>query len=93
MTDDGRTYHLSGDEPFRIEYGGQCPVHLDKLFGPTIACEVRITLDRKSWEWVVERETITRNPDPRSDQWDIQGWEEVARFDCQESLNCGEDEP
>ena len=50
-----------------VEYGGQCPVVIDKLFGPACVCRVKVVLDLDSAQWVIYH-------DPADT------WVEVARF-------------
>ena len=60
-------------------------VIIDKLYGPLIFCNLRVWADPTDGEWVVERERWT-TPDGINSEW-----EEMLRFDCQESL-FGEEE-
>jgi hypothetical protein len=79
---------LASPDGITVECGGQIVV-IDKLFGPLIACNVRVSLDGKSGEWVVERETCVSDKDEDTGVDGINavhGWEEVTRFDCQESV-------
>lgn len=34
-------------------------VIIDKLFGPLVCCQVRISIDYNTKEWVIEREVLT----------------------------------
>ena len=61
-----------------VEIGGEKVLVIDKLFGPTVACNVRIRHDYENW--IVEREKWTC-PNGLSSEW-----EEMCRFDIQESL-------
>lgn len=69
-----------------LEYGIQSVV-LDKVFGPLIMCGLRISINIWNAEWVVERERYSWNAD-QTEQ--LITWEEVARIDGQESLECEE---
>lgn len=60
-----------------LEIGTQA-VLIDKLYGPSSACLLRIQW--RSGDWVIERHHEYLKPDdPR------EHWEEMARFDAQES--------
>ncbi len=61
-------------ELLEVEMGSHQIVEIEKLFGPLIACDVRVFID--GTDWVVQREVEGENA----------GWEEMARFDCQDSL-------
>ena len=79
----------SDDHRVTIECGGE-PVVIDKCYGPTIACEVRVRFESRECEWVVERQAITRvldtGPGPKGDDGmtDVAEWREVVRFDGQD---------
>lgn len=62
-----------------VEVGVEA-VQIRKLYGPLVACDVVVRLDIEKGEWVVERERHLTGDGLKRD------WEEVARFDCQESL-------
>jgi hypothetical protein len=67
----------------RIEVGSHHVVHIEKMYGPLVACDVRVWLESESGQWIVEREC--QRDGERS-------WEEMARFDCQESISFGYEE-
>ncbi len=54
---------LKGLGPVSIEIGSEQPVTIEKLFGPTIFSDLRITADAKTCEWVIERQWI------KSSEW------------------------
>ena len=62
----------------KVEIGSNHTVIIEKLFGPLIFCDLRITPDINEGEWVVERQRIDGNNETT--------WEEMSRFDCQESI-------
>ena len=76
----------AGCDPCRVTNNGEAYVQIKKLFGPLIACDARVRLDLKTGEWVIEREVETTKD--QKGVW----WQEMCRFDCQESLNLNEDE-
>lgn len=53
-----------------VECGADQPITIDKMYGPLVFAEVRITAVSETCEWVVERQNIA---DPTE-------WVEVARF-------------
>jgi hypothetical protein len=57
------------EQSVTVEVGVNQPVTIDKLFGPLIFADVRVTADFKTCEWVIERQRI-----------DSQRWVEVARI-------------
>lgn len=57
---------IRGRHP-EIHIMANSPVVIDKMFGPLIFQSVRITADRKSGDWIVEREARD-------------GWDEITRF-------------
>ena len=79
------TIHTEHDVNYTIEVGYNI-IFLDKLFGATIFCGLKIWPDSKTCEWVVERQWIDENGDS--------SWEEVTRIDGQESIyfhdNCSD---
>ncbi len=77
--------HVTRDESILFTKGQ--PIVIEKLYGPTIACDLRIRFDGS--DWVIQRERTKRGAgDAPETRW----FEEAARFDCQESLDFG-DEP
>lgn len=62
-----------------VECAGDQTIEIDKLYGPLIACGVRVRLEVKTGEWVVSRERVPKDGETT--------WEEMARFDCQESID------
>lgn len=72
------TAHVPMDAEVVIACGGDTNIRIEKLYGPLVACDVRVRVDVPKAEWVVER---LREP--------IEGdatWEEMARFGCQDSI-------
>ncbi len=61
-------YASEGQPSFVVELGIGQSVTVDKMFGPLIFTNVRVTPDFQSCEWVIERERI-----------DSGEWLEVAR--------------
>ena len=72
-----------GLDVVRVEMGSHQVVVVDKLYGPLVACDVRIFVDAQAGEWVIERQHI--------DADNARTWSEVARFDCQESIHFDDD--
>ena len=64
-----------------INIGTDFNVEVDKLYGPLAAETVRVRLEHKTTEWVVERYRV-----------DTDVWEEKARWDCQESWPVGDED-
>lgn len=72
-----KTEHFDYDEErLVVEYAGECPVVLEKVYGPLCVDDVRITLDKDAGEWVVE---CYRSAEDGSDG----RWKLIARFPCQ----------
>jgi len=86
-TEDGTKIVVSpnttGGKTVVLEVCSDTVVHIDKLFGPLIFCEVRIRADQKTADWVVEREWLESDADGNS----VCNWREVARFDGQECID------
>ena len=78
--------NLKSDKEITINVSGSNTVYIDKMFGPLIFCEVRITPDIKSGKWKIERERITA-----TDEGDKISWEIICEFDCQESIDFDDD--
>lgn len=70
-----------GDRETKKVEVGLHAVHIEKMFGPLVACNVRVWLDYDPGQWVVERERTPAEGEST--------WEEMARFDCQESIEFG----
>ena len=68
-----------------VAMGTHQVVRLDKLYGPLVACDLRIFVDGAAGEWVIEREHIDKD--------NVQTWAEIARFDCQESIHFDDEDP
>ena len=64
-----------------LEIGTMHTIILNKLFGPTVFCDLKISIDDTTMEWVIEKQ-CTRITDNVEDDW----FEEVCRINCQESL-------
>lgn len=81
MTDSPTTEQFvsfDGKKLVVVDVHGDQYVEISKLFGPLVACDVRVRLDVAGAQWIVERERLKLDGD--------QSWEEMARFDCQESI-------
>ena len=50
---------------------------IDKVIGATIACNVKVTFDNKTCEWIVEKEVIHDETDLNDP---VAEWVEVYRF-------------
>lgn len=59
-------------ETFELEIGSHQRVIIDKLYGPMVFAELRITPDTATCQWVIERKRI-----------DSCEWVEVARIEGQ----------
>ena len=73
-------------ETIRAEVAANQWVVIDKMFGPLVGCSVRVHLhydEHNVTDWVIERQRIQRAPNGIDDE---SVWEEVTRFDCQESI-------
>jgi hypothetical protein len=59
-------------------------VYVNKMYGPSVAATVRVTLDYPNWEWVIEKEEFTTiaSSEPGIDFEDVSYWVEQARFDA-----------
>lgn len=69
---------------------GTQPVVIEKLYGPAVFRDVRVTpqIQGDRWEWVIEQEVSDH---PRGLE---SHWQEVARFDCihdDDKSECPED--
>ena len=67
----------------KIEVAGESVV-IDKLFGPMVFANLRITPDTKSCSWIIERQTPLPCPDPEDKntiQWIT--WVEWCRIPAQ----------
>lgn len=71
---------------FTVLVGTDTPVVIDKLFGPTIFCDVRVTaLFRKEDQepvWRIEREVLGHDEEGNG----TQSWEIMLEIPCQESI-------
>lgn len=54
-------------------------VIIEKLYGPTVFMDLKITLDRNKCEWVIERRTILPCPDPE-DQENTTHWQKWVEW-------------
>jgi hypothetical protein len=61
-----------------VEYAGECPVVLEKLYGPLVVDDVRITLDKDAGEWVVECKRSVGDEEESHYEW-----QQIIRFSCQ----------
>ena len=50
-------------ENVKVEIGSDQTVTIDKMFGPTIFCDIRVTARLKDCKWVFEREFIKQDDD------------------------------
>lgn len=55
----------------RLDTGSHQVVHLVKMFGPLILCDIRIWVDGETGEWVIERSRETKDG--------VTNWEVAAR--------------
>lgn len=65
-----------------LDIGADQPVILDKMYGPLIFANLRVTAEFKTCQWVIERKRI-----------DSGEWVEVARVDGQLEHEYDEDHP
>lgn len=70
-----------------VNIGGDKTVYIDKLYGPMIFCEVRVTPVVNTCTWKVERLRISQDENGN----DVQTWETVCEFDAQECISFRED--
>jgi hypothetical protein len=50
--------HISAGGPLVVEVGCSQPITIDKLFGPLIFCDIRVTAEFATNEWVIERKRM-----------------------------------
>lgn len=72
-----------GMKNHRIEIGSFDTVTIEKIFGPTIYCNIRITAKGVEGKWLIEREVINQDKDGN----DVVAWEAVCEIDAQESIS------
>ena len=53
-------------------------LHISKMYGPLIFCDIRVTADFNTCSWVIERERIDKDGNTT--------WEEMCRFHGQERI-------
>lgn len=70
-------------EIHKLEIGSFDSVIIEKLYGPTIYCNLRITAMGADAKWLVEREKITQDYQGN----DVTTWEKVCEIDAQESID------
>jgi hypothetical protein len=64
------------DKPIiRVEIGSNHIIIIDKLYGPRVMAELRITQDYNTNEWIIERQVETPTEDG-----DVFTWVEAARI-------------
>jgi len=66
------------DEKTKTVEMGCETVTIEKLYGPLIFCDVRVTADFKTCKWIVERQWIHEDNSIT--------WEKMCEFDGQESI-------
>ena len=62
-----------------ITIGAGKIVEFDKLFGPLIMTNIRVSIDVPRGEWIIEREIVPKEG--------MGGWEICARIDGQNSID------
>lgn len=63
----------------KINCGHNQTIHIEKLYAPTIFCDIRITPVLETCTWKIERQKILPN--------DKIEWETICEFDAQECLS------
>lgn len=76
-------------EDVTVEVGPNHRVTIDKLFGPLIFFNLRISLDIQTCEWVIERQSIRR--DKKGDDEEV--YTEVHRVPGQVASDWPDDQP
>ena len=66
-----------------INMGNKDALILDKCYGPTIMCHLRITADTKNCKWIIERQFIKQDEQGN----DFTYWDLVCEVDAQESIS------
>lgn len=74
-------FKLKEDKLGEVEMGPSDVLEIDKVFGPLVMTNLRVSIDVERCEWVVERKVIKNGPDG-----DIESWEVCARIDGQNSI-------
>lgn len=67
----------------KLEIGSFDVVQIEKLFGPTIYCDLRITAKGCDAVWLIERMKITQDVEGN----DVTSWEKMYEIDAQESID------
>ena len=68
---------------YSIEIGSFDSVIIDKMFGPTIYCNLRIIAMGVEGKWIIEREKTVNN---ENGEYKETVWEKVCEIDAQESI-------
>jgi hypothetical protein len=66
-----------------VNIGSNDTVYIEKMYGPTIFCKLKVTADVDTVTWRIEREWIKQD---EADN-DYSEWEVVAEFGCQDSIS------
>ena len=66
-----------------VNVGSNSTIIIDKMYGPTIFCNLRITARSRDCKWIVEREVIGQDDQDN----DITSWETMCEIDGQESIS------
>ncbi len=76
--------HKSGyGKEYTIETGSFDSVVIDKLFGPTIYCKIKVTALGVDAKWLVEREKTVEDEEGNFIKTE---WEKICEIDAQESI-------
>ena len=67
----------------KLQVGRKDIIEINKDFGPTIACDIRINCDTNSGNWIIEK--CCTEVDVCGNSKDI--WEEVCRIDFQDCID------
>lgn len=77
---------MMDDKEKQVEIGCET-VLITKMFGPLIFCDVQITADADTGNWIIEREWIKQDEDGN----DYTEWEKICEFNGQESISFGDE--
>jgi len=66
-----------------VYVGNMDALIIDKFYGPTIMCNLRITADTRKCKWVIERQFIKQDEQGN----DFTYWDLVCEVDAQESIS------
>lgn len=70
------------DDLIKVEIGLGKIIELEKLFGPLVMTNIRVTIDKQRAEWIIEREIVPKEG--------AGTWEVCARIDGQNSITFNE---